>query len=311
MTGGLSVEGGAAIRARGLSKSYGPVKAVVNVDLDVRRGEIYGFLGRNGAGKTTTIRMLLGLVRPSAGEMSILGSTLASDRVGILSRVGYFVESAASYPNLSVRENLQIQRRLTGARPTSVDEIIELMKLGEYADRLAGVLSLGNKQRLSLARALIHAPELLILDEPANGLDPAGIIEIRALLRRLADSHGVTIFMSSHLLDEVAHLADRVGIVHEGRLIEEIDYRELREKGRVAIEIEVDDVARAERILRDDLGFVGLSRSGKASLRVTDRAAKAAPIARALVGAGISLERLVPMEEDLERHFMRLTGGES
>lgn len=109
----------------------------------------------------------------------------------------------------------------------------------------------------------------------------------------------------------MAHLADRVGIVHEGRLIEEIDYRELREKGRVAIEIEVDDVARAERILRDDLGFVGLSRSGKASLRVTDRAAKAAPIARALVGAGISLERLVPMEEDLERHFMRLTGGES
>ena len=299
-----------AISARGLSKNYGPVKAVVNVDLDVRRGEIYSFLGRNGAGKTTTIRMLLGLVRPSAGEISILGSSLGKDRAGILSRVGDCVESAAAYPNLTVRENLHIQRRLTRAPATSVDKVIELLKLGEFADRRAGTLSLGNKQRLSLARALLHSPELLILDEPANGLDPAGIVEIRALLRRLVDEEGATIFMSSHLLDEVEHLADRVGIVHAGRLVEEVDYRELRESGRLAIEIEVDDVARAEQILRDELGFVEVSRSGEASLRVADRTAKPAPIARALVGAGIGLERLVPMEEDLERHFMRLTGGD-
>ena len=302
---------GAAISARGLSKNYGPVKAVVTVDLDVRSGEIYGFLGRNGAGKTTTIRMLLGLVRPSAGEISMLGSSLGGDRAGVLSRIGYLVESAAAYPNLTVRENLHIQRRLTRTPSTSVDDVIELLKLGEYADRRAGRLSLGNKQRLSLARALIHSPELLILDEPANGLDPAGIIEIRALLRRLADEQGVTIFMSSHLLDEVEHLADRVGIVHAGRLVEEVDYRELRANGRLAIEIEVDDVARAEQVLREELGLVELTRSGETSLRVTDRTAKPASIARALVGAGIALERLVPMEEDLERHFMRLTGGES
>ena len=301
----------AAINARGLSKNYGPVKAVVNIDLEVRRGEIYGFLGRNGAGKTTTIRMLLGLVRPSAGEISMLGSSLGEDRAGVLSRVGYFVESAAAYPSLTVRENLHIQRCLTRAPSKSVEEVIELLKLGEYADRRAGRLSLGNKQRLSLARALVHSPVLLILDEPANGLDPAGIIEIRALLRRLADQKGVTIFMSSHHLDEVEHLADRVGIVHAGSLVEEVDYRELRKSGRLAIEIEVDDVARAEQVLRDELGFIGLSRSGESSLRITDRTAKPAPIARALVGAGIALERLVPMEEDLERHFMRLTGGES
>ena len=287
------------------------MKAVVKVDLDVRCGEIYGFLGRNGAGKTTTIRMLLGLVRPSAGEISILGSSIGKDRSGVLSRVGFFVESAAAYPNLTVRENLHIQRRLMGAPSTSVDAVIELLKLGEYADRRAGRLSLGNKQRLSLARALLHSPELLILDEPANGLDPAGIVEIRALLRRLADEQGVTIFMSSHLLDEVEHLADRVGIVHAGSLVEEVDYRELRKNGRLAIEIDVDDVARAERVLRDELGFVGLSHSGESTLRVTDRAAKPALIARALVAAGIALERLVPMEEDLERHFMRLTGGAS
>lgn len=302
---------GAAISARGLSKNYGSVKAVVSVDLDVRPGEIYGFLGRNGAGKTTTIRMLLGLVRPSAGRISILGSTLDKDRAEILSHVGYFVESAAAYPNLTVRENLQIQRRLTGAPPTSVEEVIALLKLGEYVDRRAGRLSLGNKQRLSLARALLHSPEILILDEPANGLDPAGIVEIRALLRGLADDRGVTVFMSSHLLDQVEHLADRVGIVHAGRLVEEVDYCELRANGRLAIEIDVDDVARAERILRDELGLLEITRSGEASLRVTDRSAMPAPIARVLVAAGIALERLVPMEEDLERHFMRLTGGES
>ena len=300
-----------AISAQGLSKSYGPVKAVVDVDLDVRRGEIYGFLGRNGAGKTTTIRMLLGLVRPSAGSISILGSSLGDDRMGVLSRIGYLVESAAAYPNLTVRENLHIQRRLMGAPPAAVDEVIELLKLGEYVNRRAGRLSLGNKQRLSLARALVHSPELLILDEPANGLDPAGIVEIRALLRRLADVQGVTIFMSSHLLDEVEHLADRVGIVHAGRLVEQLDYNELLDNGRLAIEIEVDDVALAERVLRGELGLVEVSRSGDACLRISDRTAKPALIARAMVGAGVALERLAPMEEDLERHFMRLTGGET
>ena len=181
-----------AISAQGLSKSYGPVKAVVDIHLDVRRGEIYGFLGRNGAGKTTTIRMLLGLVRPSAGGISILGSALGDDRKGGLSRIGYLVESAAACPNLTVRENLAIQRRLTGA-PAAVDEVIELLKLGEYVNRRAGRLSLGNKQRLSLRAPWSKDLELLILDEPANGLDPAGIVEIRALLRRLADEQGVTI----------------------------------------------------------------------------------------------------------------------
>jgi len=300
-----------AIRAQGLCKSYGAVRAVENVDLDVRRGEIYGFLGRNGAGKTTTIRMLLGLVRPSGGEISLLGSSLAADRGSVLSRIGFFVESASAYPNLTVRENLDIQRRLTGAQPSSVDRVIELLRLGEYRGRRAGKLSLGNRQRLSLARALLHSPELLILDEPANGLDPAGIVEIRALLRRLSDQQGVTVFMSSHLLDEVEQLADRVGIIHAGRLVEEIDARDVRRRGRLAVEVQVDDVSRAERVLRDELGFVDLARSGDASLRVSDRSAAASDIARALVHAGVSVERLVPLEEDLEQHFMRLTGGAS
>ena len=302
--------GEVTISARGLSKNYGAVKAVRDVNLEVRRGEIYAFLGRNGAGKTTTIRMLLGLVQPSSGEISIFDSPLAEDRKGVLSRIGFFVESAAAYPNLTVRENLVIQRRLLGAPASAVDEAIELLKLREYADREAGKLSFGNKQRLSLARALLHSPELLILDEPSNGLDPAGIVEIRVLLRRLVDEKGVTIFMSSHLLDEVEHLADRVGIVHAGKLVEEVDYRELRENGKIAIEIEVDDVAKAEKILRGELGLTEISRSGEHALLVTDRAALPSTIARAIVGAGLALRRLVPIEENLEQHFMRLTGGE-
>jgi ABC-type multidrug transport system ATPase subunit len=227
----------------------------------------------------------------------------------VLSRIGYFVETAAAYPNLTVWENLRIQQRLTGCPAAAVDDVIDLLRLGEYRHRRAGKLSLGNRQRLSLARALVHKPQLLILDEPANGLDPAGIVEIRALLRRLADEQGVTIFMSSHLLDEVEHLADRVGIVHNGTLVEEVDSRELQENGRLVVEIDVDDVAGAERVLREKLGLVDLQRSGAATLRVSDRNAEAAPIARALVGAGISLRRLAPLGEDLERHFMRLTGG--
>ena len=299
-----------AIEAVGLAKCYGPVHAVSDVSLRVRPGEIYGFLGRNGAGKTTTIRMLLGLVRPTAGAVSIFGIPLRDDRTRALSPVGCLVETAAAYPNLTVQENLDLQRRLTGAPASSVEQVILRLGLEEYRARRAGRLSLGNKQRLSLARAMLHSPRLLILDEPANGLDPAGIVEIRGLLRGLADRDGVTIFLSSHQLDQVEHLADRVGIVHAGRLVEEVDARRLSEAGRLGTEVEVDDLPRAERVLRDGLGLTRLSRAGERSLVVTDPGAEAAGIARALVQAGISLLRLAPMEETLEQHFMRLTGGE-
>ena len=299
-----------AIEAVDLAKRYGSVRAVTDVSLRVRPGEIYGFLGRNGAGKTTTIRMLLGLVRPTSGTVSIFGIPLRDDRKGALSPVGCLVETAAAYPNLTVRENLELQRRLTGAPASSVARVIGQLGLAPYRDRRAARLSLGNKQRLSLARAMLHSPRLLILDEPANGLDPAGIVEIRGLLRGLADQQGITIFMSSHQLDQVEHLADRVGIVHAGRLVEEVDARRLQEEGRLGTEVEVDDLKRAERVLRDGLGLSRLSRAGERSLVVADPGVEAAGIARALVQAGVALHRLAPMEESLEQHFMRLTGGQ-
>jgi len=241
------------ISTTALTKRYKDVVAVDSLALDVRCGEIYGFLGRNGAGKTTTIRMLLGLIRPTSGSVSVLGHPIAPGKTRVFSRIGYLVETASAYPNLTVRENLEIQQRLTGAPAQSVNRCIERLSLGQYADRKAGHLSLGNKQRLSLARALLHDPEVLVLDEPANGLDPAGIVEIRHLLRELATQHGVTVFMSSHILAEVAHLADRIGIVHGGRLIEEASRDELATKARDYSQTAFTEAERAEALLTMDL----------------------------------------------------------
>lgn len=249
------------IATRGLTKRYRDVVAVDALSLDVRRGEVYGFLGRNGAGKTTTIRMLLGLIRPSEGEVEVLGQRVREGDQAWLRHVGFLVESASAYPNLTVRENLEIQRRLTGAPRTAVSDVIEQLSLGPAADRRAGRLSLGNKQRLSLARALVHAPDVLILDEPANGLDPAGIVEVRELLRSLAEERSVTVFMSSHILAEVAHLADRIGIIHGGRLIEELDRDEMAATAH-AYAAGFSEEARAQALLTADLERYFLWRTG-------------------------------------------------
>jgi ABC-2 type transport system ATP-binding protein len=251
-----------AVTTRALTKRYRDVLAVDALNLDVRRGEIYGFLGRNGAGKTTTIRMLLGLIQPSGGEVDVLGRRIGPGETSVFGSIGYLVESATAYPNLTVRENLEIQRRLTGAAPGAVGEAVDLLRLGAYADRVSGKLSLGNKQRLALARALLHEPELLVLDEPANALDPAGIVEIRELLRSLADTRGVTVFMSSHILAEVAHLADRIGIVHEGRLIEECPRDELAAKARAFSAQALTEQERADALLTMDLERYFLWRTG-------------------------------------------------
>jgi ABC-2 type transport system ATP-binding protein len=299
------------IATHGLAKHYGDVRAVDGIDLDVRRGEIYGFLGRNGSGKTTTIRMLLGLIRPSAGDVTMLGTRIRPGEQKVLARVGSLVETATAYPNLTVRENLDIQRRLTRSPRGAVAEAITLLRLDEYADRRAGRLSLGNKQRLALARSLLHRPDVLVLDEPANALDPAGIVEVRGLLRRLADERGVTVFMSSHILAEVAHLADRIGIVHAGKLIEELGYDELRSRSRAFVEVVVSSADRAAALLAERLGIRHVERTGEGGLHLFDGLDRVGEIARVLVGDGLDLSRLCLVEEDLEAHFMRLTGGEA
>lgn len=250
-----------AISTEGLTKRYGKVRAVDGLDLQVHRGEIYGFLGRNGAGKTTTIRMLLGLIRPSAGTVRMLGNTVGAGSQRWLRHIGFLVESATAYPNLTVAENLDLQRRLTGVPPTAIDHVIERLGLGPYANRRAGRLSFGNKQRLSVARALLHSPDVLVLDEPANGLDPGGIVEVRELLRSLSRDQGVTVFMSSHLLPEVSHLADRIGIIDAGRLVEEASREELAVRARTYARETLTQAEREEALLTADLERYFLART--------------------------------------------------
>jgi ABC-2 type transport system ATP-binding protein len=299
----------------GLSKRYGrDVLAVDRIDLRVARGEIYAFLGLNGAGKSTTIRMLLGMIRPTAGHAELFGRRVEAGSTDLWRRVGHLVETATAYPELTVRENLDVARQLAGVgEPAIVDRMVERLALEPYADRRAGTLSLGNLQRLALARALLHEPELLVLDEPANGLDPAGVIEIRELIRGLAREHGVTVFMSSHILAEVDRLATRIGIVHRGRLIEELDSAALESHRDRRLEIGARDLVGAERALR----AAGLSPELRASegradcLELRDAGALESPddIARLLVAAGTPPTHLALARESLEDHFIRLTGS--
>lgn len=277
------------------------------VHLRVAQGEIYGFLGLNGAGKTTTIRLLLGMIRPSAGSVTVLGQRVGPDGSGPWRKVGHLVESPAAYPELTVRENLEIARRLQGiADSKAAARAIERLGLAQYADRRAGILSTGNLQRLGLARAMLHEPALLILDEPANGLDPAGVVEIRGLLANLAREQGVTVFMSSHILTEVDRLATRIGIIHKGRLLEELEARQLEELRQRRLEIQVRDLEKAATALaaggypiKISQGTIYLSEA-----RAVDQPDKVAAL---LVRAGAAPTRLAVEQEDLENYFLRLT----
>jgi ABC-2 type transport system ATP-binding protein len=291
---------------RGISKRYGDVLAVDHVSLEVRPGEIYALLGLNGAGKTTLIRMLLGMVRPTAGTADVIGRPVSDRRVW--SRVGYLVESPAAYPELSVRENLEVSRRLRRlSDPIVVNDAIELFGLGRYADRPARSLSLGNAQRLALAKALLHRPSLVVLDEPVNGLDPAGVVEVRTLLADLAERHRMTVLLSSHILGEVTRLATRIGVLHEGRLIDELDTADLARRVHRHLEVVTRDNPRAAAVLKR----AGLEVRERGAVMVLGHASVADnpdAVATALVNGGTPPTRLAVVEEDLESYFLRVVG---
>ena len=298
-----------AIEASGLTKRFGDVLAVKDLSLNIRRGEIYGFLGLNGAGKTTTIRMLLGMIRPSAGAVSLFGTKVQPGQGRIWQQVGYMVETPHAYPDLTVRENLEIFRRLRQLKDAgSVENMIGQMGLAPYANRRAGILSLGNAQRLGLAKALIHHPDLLLLDEPANGLDPAGIVEVRNLLLSLAQNDGVTIFISSHILSEVARLATRIGVVHHGQLVKELTAAELAEAEQQRLLVDIRDIAAAQAVLTK--AGITARLEGKNTLVITEKSAMQHPekIATLLVEAGCPPSRLVSEKKDLETYFLELVG---
>jgi len=301
----------AVIRTEGLTKHYGKNQAVDGLSLHVDKGEIYGFLGLNGAGKTTTIRMLLGMIRPDSGASYLFGKRVDAGSHKLWKNVGYMVETPYSYPELTVRENLEIIRRLRGISDRSaVDTVIDKLQLTAYRERKAGNLSLGNGQRLGLAKALLHHPKVLILDEPTNGLDPAGIFEVRQLLQELALNHGVTVFISSHILGEVAKLTTRIGIVHQGRLLQETDISELQHLlwKRLLVETRDPEAARVQLL---QAGYkVKLSAEGPLLLLEEHAIANPDRISKLLADAQLPPTRINVEVEELEAYFLRMIESE-
>ena len=297
------------IRTENISKTFSDVHAVSDLSLNVRDGEIYGFLGLNGAGKTTTIRMLLGMIKPSSGSAFILGRKITTNDIALLKRIGSLVEIPYAYPDLTIRENLELFRRLRFLpKSGTVETIVAKLHLEPYVNRKAKNLSHGNKQRLGLAKALMHNPDILILDEPTNGLDPAGIFEIREMLVDLAQNHGVTIFISSHILGEVSRFATRIGIIHHGRLVKEFDSGELKALCKKRVLIDTANNDRANEILVQS-GYNPVKRR-ELQLEVYDEKAISNPasIAQMLVNENCPPVLLKVEEEDLESYFLRTIG---
>ncbi|WP_081095266.1 DUF418 domain-containing protein [Erythrobacter donghaensis] len=299
-----------AIESCGLTKRYGRQVAVQDVSLTVPVGATYGFLGPNGAGKTTTIRMLLGLVRPSEGAVAIFGHDVQRDRMKAARQVGALLEARATYDHLSGRSNLDMTRRLLKLPASEVDRVLALVRLDHAAHRRVGHYSLGMRQRLGLARALLGRPRLLILDEPLNGLDPEGIAEMRETIRALPETAGITVFLSSHLLSEVEQVASHIGLMRAGRLVAQGPLAEFRQLAAPDLILRTSDMRRTSELLgsqplrfetvREGLRLVG---SGTDS--------KAARVARLVAGAGIEIYELTPQRTDLEQLYNRFAAGEA
>jgi ABC-2 type transport system ATP-binding protein len=299
------------IETEDLGKSYGDVKAVEHLSLRVAEGEIYAFLGLNGAGKTTTIRMLLGMIKPTTGYANVLQTRVRLGMREPWESVGYMVEVPHSYAELTVLENLEVARRLHPGTPReAIEKIVDRLDLREYAKRRTGNLSQGNAQRLGLAKALIHSPKLLFLDEPANGLDPAGIVEIRELLLELTREQGVTVFMSSHILAEVARLAKRIGIIHNGRLLQEFNTDELVRNRKRRLLLKARNIESAQRILITAGQPAEIQSDGTIELISEYAVEHPDEMNSLLVNAGIPPTQLLVEEEELEQYFLRLVGME-
>jgi ABC-type multidrug transport system ATPase subunit len=295
-----------AVRTRGLTKAYGVDTGVFDLDLCVRRGEVYGFLGPNGSGKTTTMRMLVGLVRPTSGDAEVMGRAAGSAEG--LSRVGALIESPALYPHLSGRDNLRVLARYAGVAPSRVDAVLDEVDMTAAADRAFRSYSLGMRQRTAVAAALLKDPDLLILDEPTNGLDPAGVVGMRELVGRLRGARR-TVLLSSHVLAEVEQLCDRVGVIQRGRLVAEGTVEELRARDDGGeLEIVAGDPEGAAETLRG-LPAVRAVRVGvDGALHVAVDPAEAPAVTRALVAADIDVCELRRVRVSLEDTFFALTG---
>lgn len=298
------------VETKDLTKCYGEQKSVSNLNIHVRRGRIYGLLGRNGAGKTTTMKMLLGLTAPTSGEIRIFGENIHTCEKTILPLVGSLIESPGFYPNLTGTENLKIFAELRGIKKqNAIHNALELVGLPYRDKKLYSQYSLGMKQRLAIALAVMHDPELLILDEPINGLDPIGIAEIRAFIRELCDAKGKTVLISSHILSEIALLADDIGIIDKGRLLEEESLAELEEKNSRYVHFLLSDTAKASQLLLRNFKTQSFHVENAHSLRLFDTSLPVAAINRCFVENGVDVSDAHVCEDTLEDYFKKVTGG--
>ncbi|GKV56073.1 ABC transporter ATP-binding protein [Sporosarcina sp. NCCP-2222] len=296
------------IETKNLTKKFGATRVVNHVDLKVKKGEIYGFLGPNGAGKTTTIRMLLGLARPSKGSIHMFGKDIRKEKLAILRKVGSLVEYPSYYGHLTARENLEAVRVLLDVPKSRIDEVLSIVRLTKDAKRPVKGFSLGMKQRLGIATALLGNPELLILDEPTNGLDPSGILEMRELIKSMPKEHGITIVVSSHLLSEVDQMATQVGIITKGRIIFQDSIQKLREQASSSIKLTVNDVEAAWKTLLSNGYTTDLVQNNIYIDRGTDD--QVAAIVKSLVEHDFSIYRVEEQKKSLEEIFLELTGKE-
>ena len=298
------------IETKQLTKVYGEQTAVNAVNLHVKQGRIYGLLGRNGAGKTTIMKMILDLTAITSGEISVFGAPLKGQWKKVFPRIGAIIEKPGFYPNLTGTENLEIFARLRGTPgPNAVKKALEVVGLPYKDKKTFGKYSLGMKQRLGIANAILHDPELLILDEPTNGLDPIGIAQVRDFIKLLCTERGKTVLISSHILSEMALLADDIGIIDEGVLLEENTMAELNKKNRKYILLQVSDVSKAAIILERQFNQKDYSVQDEQTLRLYDTSLDMGAINKALIGQGIDVISFAHCNDTLEDYFKKITGG--
>ena len=298
------------IETKGLTKEYNGKRSVSDLNLHIKRGRIYGLLGRNGAGKTTTMKMILNLIDSSAGEVVVFGKNMKKHNKEILPRIGCLIESPGFYPNLTGTENLKIFAQLRGIpKRNAIKESLELVGLKYNDKKLFSQYSMGMKQRLAIALAVMHDPEILILDEPINGLDPIGIAEVRTFIRKLCTEKGKTILISSHILSEIELIADDIGIIDNGVLLEEESLEELKNMNKKYIKLVAHNDSKAVKVLEACFNIKNYSVEKNGTIKIYDLDLVIPELVRELVKEGIAVEEIRMKEDTLEDYFKRITGG--
>lgn len=298
------------LRTNNLYKKYKEDFALINVNLEIKKGEIYGFIGQNGAGKTTLLRIAAGLAFPSKGTVELFGESSEEGLTQFIKRIGAVIESPAIFPNMSAYENLELHRLQKGIPDKkSIDKILELVGLQNTGRKKSVNFSLGMKQRLGIAIALLSDPEFLILDEPTNGLDPMGIVELRELIKKLNREKEMTVLISSHILSELHQLATRYGIIHKGKLLEQITAVELNEKCRQYLCIKVDDPSKGATVLEAELGIADFEVMPDGTIKLYSHLDDIQKVSKAITKNNLIIEHFSQTGDDLEGYFTKLVGG--